>query len=67
MEKLSSIESQEKPARYRTIERKILETLPSGESLEEVLECNGTHHRREIDFVDQMSREELGECDHSHS
>lgn len=77
MEKLSNFE-REKPARYRTVDRKINETLPTGESVEEVVECNGTYHRRcvdkvtynangDIDFVEQLSREELGECDRSHS
>ncbi len=76
MEKLPNFES-EKPARYKTIERIVKETLPTGESVEEVLECNGKHHRRcvdkitynangDIDFAEQLSRVELGECDHSH-
>lgn len=77
LEKLPSFEN-EKPARYRTIERIIKEILPTGESVEEVIECNGKHHRRcvdkitydangDIDFVEQLFRVELGECNHNHS
>ncbi|MCA9363768.1 hypothetical protein KC727_00930 [Candidatus Kaiserbacteria bacterium] len=77
MEKIPSFEG-EKPARFRTIEKIVKETLPTGESIEEVVECNGKHHRRcvdkitydsngDIDFVEQLSREELGACDRSHS
>ena len=77
MEKIPSFET-ERPARFRTIERVVLEVLPTVESVEQVIECNGEHHRRcvdkvtyasngDIDFVEQLSREELGECDHNHS
>lgn len=78
MEKIPSIENQEKPPRFRTVEKIVLEVLPTGESVEEVLECNGLHHRRcvdkvtydsngEIVYVDQVSRVELGPCNHSHT
>ncbi len=77
MEKSPNFEN-EKPARYKTIERIIKETLPTGESVEEVLECNGKYHRKCVDkitydsnnnvvFAEQLSREELGECDNNHS
>jgi hypothetical protein len=77
MEKIPGVESSERPPRFRTIEKKVIETLPTGESVEEVLECNGLQHRRcvdkvtydssgEIVFVDQLSRVELGPCNHSH-
>lgn len=77
MEKLHRFENSERPPRFRTIERVVIETLPSGESIEEVLECNGHHHRRcvdkvtydaqgEIAYVEQLSRVELGTCNNAH-
>ncbi len=76
METIPSFESK-KPARYKTIERVVKETLPTGESVEEVVECNSKHHRRCVDkitydssgevvFVEQLSRHELGVCDGKH-
>jgi hypothetical protein len=75
---IESKESPERPPRYRTIEREVIETKEDGTSIERVVECNGLLHRRcvdaisydesgEIIFVDQLSREELGACDKSHS
>jgi len=74
-----TVESQEqpKPPRHRTIERVVLETLPTGESIEQLLECDGISHRRCVDkvsygadgnitFVEQISREELCPCDKKH-
>lgn len=66
-------ENNERPARFKTIERKVIEVLPTGESVEEVLECNGIHHRRcvdkisyfadgEINFAGQLSKVDLGPC-----
>jgi hypothetical protein len=77
MEKIPNFENPES-RRFRTIDRKVLEVLPTGESIEEVIECNESHHRKCIDkitygadneiiFVDQLSREELGPCGHNHS
>lgn len=78
--KLSKIESKEKierPPRYRTIEREVLERHEDGSQTERVLECNGINHRRCVDkisyddkgevvFADQLSREELGVCEGNH-
>ncbi len=77
MEKPPSIENLESK-RYRTIERKIIEVLKTGESIEEVTECNGKLHRKcvdkvsyddnnEIAYVEQISRTELGACDLLHA
>lgn len=77
MEKLPTPEAP-RPPRYRTIERVVLEKLPGGEVVERLLECNGIQHRRCVDkvsydandnivFVEQISREELGECDGKHN
>ncbi len=77
MEKPPSIENIESK-RYKTIERKVLEVLGTGESIEEVLECNGKLHRKcmdkvsydnnkEITYVEQISRTELGACDSLHA
>ncbi len=38
MEKVPGFEA-EKPARFRTIERVVIEVLPTGESVEQVTEC----------------------------
>jgi hypothetical protein len=76
-QKSESREGAEKPPRYRTIEREILEVFEDGSKKERVLECNGKLHRRCVDVVsydqngdityaDQLSREELGECDGTH-
>lgn len=75
---IQTVENIEKQKRYRTIEREIIETLPTGESIERVVECNGENHRQCVDeitydadggieYVDQLSRDELGQCDHQHS
>jgi hypothetical protein len=76
LDKPPKIESQEqlRPPRHRTIERVVLETLPTGESVERLLECNGVTHRRCVDkvsydadgniiYAEQLPREELGSCD----
>ncbi len=80
MEKPPKIELQEqpKPPQHRTIEWVVLETLPTGENIEQVIECNGITHRRCVDkisydkdggiaFVEHLSREEVGPCDKKHS
>lgn len=78
MEKEPPIENQEKPARFRTIEKKVLKVLSTGESIEEVIECNGQLHRKCVDkitydalgvveYADQLSRVELGVCNHNHT
>lgn len=72
MEKIPNFEKQETP-RFKTIEHTVVEILPTGEKIEEVIECNGVTHRRcvdkvtydaegQIDFVEQLSREEGREC-----
>ena len=74
--KFESAETSKSPS--RTLERRILETLPTGEEIEEVIECNGINHRRcvdkvsygadgEIEYVDEISKEDLGPCDKNHS
>jgi hypothetical protein len=74
---LEKMESVEKPPRYRTIKLEVLEIHEDGSKTERVLECNGLLHRRcvdivfydkngEIEFVNQLSREELGPCDCRH-
>lgn len=74
LEKIENKENIEGPPRYRTIKLEILETHEDGSKTERVLECNGLLHRRcvdkvfydkngEIEFVDQLSREELVSCD----
>lgn len=71
-------ESMERPPRYRTIEKKTIEVLHSGEHIEEVLECNEVNHRLcrdkvsyhkdgEIDYAEQLEKQELGPCDHNHA
>jgi hypothetical protein len=71
---LEKMENKEKSPRYRTIKLEVLETNEDGSKTERVLECNGLLHRRcvdkvfydkngKIEFVDQLSREELGPCD----
>ena len=76
--KIESKESAERPPRYRTIEREILEVHEDGSKTERVIECNGIHHRRCVDkisyddkgeviFADELSKEELGKCDGQHS
>ncbi|HUT96302.1 MAG TPA: hypothetical protein VMW82_01915 [Candidatus Paceibacterota bacterium] len=71
---LEKIESIEKPPRYRTIKLEVLETHEDGSKTERVLECNGLLHRQcvdkvfynkngEIEFVEQISQEELKPCD----
>jgi hypothetical protein len=74
LEKIENKENMEKPPRYRTIKFKVLEIHEDGSKTERVLECNGLLHRQcvdkvfydkngEIEFVNQLSREELGSCD----
>jgi hypothetical protein len=76
--KIEGKEGTERPPRYRTIDREILETREDGTRVERVLECNGLQHRRcvdevsyaadgEITFANQLSREELGPCDGKHA
>ena len=76
--KFETKESAEKPPRYRTIEREVLETHKDGFKTERWLECNGQAHRGsvqkissgergEFDFVEELSRQELGTCDGKHS
>lgn len=76
--KFESKESAEKPSRYRTIEREVLDTHEDGSKTERWLECNGQVHRQsvqkispgergEFDFVEELSRQELGTCDGKHS
>ena len=76
--KVENSEGAERPPRYRTLAREVLEVREDGSSVERVIECNGEYHRRcvdrvfydengEITFVDQLSREELGSCDGNHS
>lgn len=78
LEKGESVESTEKPLRYRTIENEILEIHEDGSQTERALECNGHLHRccvdmifydenKRIIFAEQLSREELGPCDGKHS
>ncbi len=73
MENTPSFEK-ERPLPFRTIRKIVLEILPTGEHVEEVIECNGSHHRKCVDeitydsagnitYADQRSRDELGECD----
>lgn len=45
-EEVKSKESMERPPRYRTIEREVIEEHEDGSKTERVLECNGLHHRR---------------------
>jgi len=82
MDKPPKIESQEqpRPSLYRTIERVVLETLPTGESVEQLIECNGITHRRCVDKVSYDAEGniifaesvpdatvELGPCDKNHA
>ena len=76
--KVESKEGAERPPKYRTIEREVLEIYEDGSKKERALECNGKLHRRcvdiisydhngEVTYADQLSREELGECNGTHS
>jgi hypothetical protein len=76
--KPESNESAERTPRYRTIEREVLEEHEDGSKTERWLECNGKTHRGsvqrispggrgEFDYVDEISREDLGPCDGKHS
>ncbi len=78
MEKAPTHESLNHPKRYKTLERHTIETLPNRETIEETLECNGVLHRKcvdriiysasgEIDYAEQLSREELGACTQDHT
>ena len=75
--RFESNESTERPPRYRIIEREILEAYEDGSKRERWLECNGKTHRRsvqkispgargEFDFVEELSRDELGPCGGGH-
>jgi hypothetical protein len=76
--KIEDNERFERPSRYRTIERKVVEAHEDGSRTERWLECNGKTHRSsvqrifpgergEFDFVEEVSREESGSCDGEHN
>lgn len=71
-------QEQSRKGQVRTLELVVLETLPTGETVEQILECNGIVHRRCVDkvsrdaegniiFVEEVSRQELGPCNGKHS
>lgn len=76
--KVESNESAERSPRYRTIEREVLEAQEDGSKTERWVECNGLTHRGsvqkifagergEFDYVEEISRTDLGPCDGNHS
>ena len=78
IENIKNKEGAERPPRYRTVSREILESVEGGlVKTERVIECNGTNHRMCVDkisygsegevlFAEQLSKEDLGRCDGSH-
>ncbi len=76
--KKESIESIERPPRYRTIDREVIEQHEDGAKTERWVECNGLTHRGsvqkispgekgEFDYVEELSRTDLGACTGGHS
>lgn len=71
-------ESTNRPPRYRTIERIVLGGDEDGSTTERWTECNGLTHRGslqkispgkngEFDYVEELSRTDLGPCRGNHS
>ncbi|MEK7178897.1 MAG: hypothetical protein AAB727_01425 [Patescibacteria group bacterium] len=79
IESIKNKEEEEKPPRYRTIQREILEKSEDGLVVKEkVLECNGENHRVCLDeisydpegnivFAEQISKRDAGRCGGGHS